>query len=80
MGPFLGPAYEPTRIAAVRVNVFDKGKARSGALQNAFGSVPVLDVGPVDLDGEKPPVRIGQDVALAPFDLLARVIALRSPF
>jgi hypothetical protein len=32
------------------------------------------------LNGEEPPVRIGQDVALAPFDLLARIEALRSPF
>jgi hypothetical protein len=80
VGPFLGPAHEPTRIAPVRVNAFDKRKARSRALQNAFGSVPILDVGPMDLDREKPPVRVGQDVTLAPFDLLARVIALRSPF
>jgi hypothetical protein len=76
----LGPAHEPTRIAAVRVNALDKRKAGSGALQNPFGSVPILNVGPMDLDREKPPIRVGQDVALAPFDLLARVVALRSPF
>jgi hypothetical protein len=32
------------------------------------------------LDGEKPSIRIGQDVALAPSDLLACIIALRTPF
>jgi hypothetical protein len=58
----------------------NEGKARAGALQDALGSVPVLDVGPMHLDREEPPVRVGQDVALAPFDLLARIIALRSPF
>jgi hypothetical protein len=32
------------------------------------------------LDREKPPIGVGQDMALAAFDLLARVVTLRSPF
>ena len=80
VGPLLGPAHEPTRIAPVHEGAFNEREERPRALQDAFGSIPVLDVGPVHLDGEQPPVRVGQDVALAPFDLLARIIALRSPF
>ena len=76
VGPALGPAHEPTRIAAVHVSAFNEREASPRALQDAFGSIAVLDVGPVHLNREEPPVRVGQDVALAPFDLLARIIAL----
>jgi hypothetical protein len=34
----------------------------------------------VDPDGEEPTVGVGQDMALAALDLLARVVALRAPF
>ena len=80
MGPLPGPAHQPTRIAAVPVSEFDERKASPRTLQDALGSVPILDVGPVNLNREQPSVRIGQDVALAAFDLLTRIIALRSPF
>ena len=43
-------------------------------------AITVLDVGGVDANGEEPAVRVGQDVALAPGDLLARVIAFVAPF
>ncbi len=75
VGLVLGPARKPTRIAAVRVSALDKGKASPRALQDALGSIPVLDVGPMYRDGEQPSISVGQDVALAPFDLLGRIIA-----
>ena len=79
-GPLLGPTHEPTGIAPVCIGKLHERKASPRALQNPFGAVPILDVGPMDLNREQASVGVGQDVALAPFDPLARVIALRSPF
>ena len=70
VSPVLGPAHEPTRVAAIHVSEFNEGKAKAGALQDALGSVPVLDVGPMHLDGKEPPVGVGQDVALRPLIFL----------
>ena len=80
MGPLLGPTHEPTGIAPICIGKLHEGKASPRALQNPFGGVPILYVGPMDLNREQASVGVGQDVALAPFDPLARVIALRSPF
>lgn len=80
MGPLLGPPHQPTRIAPVCIGKFNEGKASPRALQDPFGSVPIRDPGPMDLNREQASIGIGQDVALAPFDPLARVVALRSPF
>jgi len=44
------------------------------------GTIAVLDVRPLHFDREQPPIGIGQDVALARFVFLARIIAPRSPF
>jgi hypothetical protein len=75
-----GPAYKATCIATIHVCAFNKGEASPRALQNCFGAIPVLDVGPMHLDREEPSIGVGQDVALATSDLFACVIALRSPF
>jgi len=74
-----GPGHEPTGVAAIHIGECDEREESPRALQDAFGSIPVLDVGPMDLDGEQSSVSVGQDVALAAFDLLGRVEALRSP-
>ena len=76
MGLPFRPAHQPPCIASVHVSARDEREASPRALQDAFGSISVLDVGPVHLNREQPPVRVGQDVALTPFDLLARIIAL----
>ena len=80
MGPCLGPAHGSTGIAPVRTGKRHEGKASPRALQHPFGSVAILDVGTRDLNREQASVGVGQDVALAPVDLLARVVALRAPF
>ncbi len=49
-------------------------------LEDILGAVAVLDIGGVDLNGEQASVGVGQNVAFASFDLLARVVAFRSPF
>ena len=76
VGLVLGPTHEPTCITPVPVSVLNKRKESPRALQDPLGSIPVLDVGPMHLDSEQPPVRVGQDVALAALDLLARIEAL----
>lgn len=60
--------------------MLDEGEGAAGAAQDALCAVAVLDIGGVDLDGEEPPVGVGQDVPLAPVDLLARIEAFESPF
>lgn len=75
-----GPFDEASSIAGVREDLLDKGKTGTGLLQNAPCPVTILDVCGVDLDREQAAIGIGQDVALASVDLLARVVAFESPF
>src|SRR3954468_12578181 len=58
VGLVLGPAHEATSIAAIDVRVLDKWKASPRALQNALGSVSVLDVCPVHLNGQQASIRV----------------------
>jgi hypothetical protein len=60
--------------------MFNERVSCPGRLEHRLAAVAILDAGGMDLDGEEPTVGVGQDMALAAFDLLARVIALRSPF
>ena len=76
----LRPFDEATRIATVGISTLDEGIPLARARQHAFAAVSILDVGAMDIHREKPTVGVGQDVALAPGDLLARVVALRAPF
>lgn len=80
MGLVLRPFDETPGIAAVREDGFHEGKAGAGYLQRALGPVSILDVGGVNLDGQQPAVGVCQDVALAPVNLLAGVVAFESPF
>jgi len=43
------------------------------------GPIPVLDIGGMDEDEDEVAAGIGQDVALATLDLLARIIAANPP-
>ena len=45
-----------------------------------LAAIAVLDVSGMDANSEEPTIGVGQDVALAPGDLLAGVIALVAPF
>ncbi len=80
MGLVPGPADQASGVAAVGVGPLHEGISGARAFQDALAAVAVLNVGPVDVDGEKPPVGVGQDVALAAADLLARVVAFGPPF
>jgi hypothetical protein len=56
--------------------VFDEGVAGTGGLQHGLAAIAILDASGMDLDREQPAVGVGQDMALAPLDLLARVVTL----
>ena len=75
-----GPVHQTTGIAAVGKGMLDKGVSSAGGFQHHLGAVAVLDAGRMDPHGEQAAVGVGQDVALAAFDLLARIVALRPTF
>ena len=64
-------------IAGVADEALDEGEALPGFAQQRFGAVAILDAGGVDSDRQQKAERVGQDVALAAENLLARVIAGR---
>ena len=66
-----------TLIACVGDDALDKGKTPSRLPQQRLGPVSILHAGRMDTDGQEQAERVGQDVALAAKDLLARVIAGR---
>ena len=76
MGLVGGPLDETASVAAVGEDAGDEGVA----LARQLAAVAILDVGTMDADSEEPTIGVGQDVALAPGDLLARVVALFAPF
>ena len=80
VGLGLRPADEPAGVPAIGIDPFDEGEAWTGAAEHALGAVAVLNIGRVDLDRQQAPVGVGQDVPLAPVDLLAGVIAFGAPF
>lgn len=80
MGLVLRPCDEAPGIAAVREDGFNEGKAGAGPLQHSLRAIAVLDVCSVRHDREQAAVGVGQNVTLAPVDLLARVVAFESPF
>lgn len=75
-----GPLHETAGIAAIGADAVDERVALARALERELATVAVLEVGTVDADCKQPAVGIGQDVALAPGDLLGRVVALVAPF
>ena len=76
-GPGDGIVHLPALITRVSNDAFEKGKAPSRLPQQSLGSVPILYVGAMDVDGQQQSERVGQDVALAAQHLLARIIAGR---
>jgi hypothetical protein len=71
-----GPLHEPTSVAAIGKSVFDERISCAGCLEYQLGAIAILNVGRVDPDGKEPPIGVGQDVTLATFNFLARVIPL----
>ena len=66
-----------TLIACIRDDALQKRKAPARLPQQSFCAIPILYAGRMNTDRQQQAERIGQDVALAAKDLLARVIAGR---
>jgi hypothetical protein len=56
--------------------MFHEGIPGAGGFQHELAAVAILDVGGMNSDSEEAAVGVGQDVAFAAFDLLARVVTL----
>ena len=80
MGLVLCPLDEVAGVAAICIGSLHEGIAGSRALQHSFAAVPILDVRAVDVHDEQSAIGVGQDMALAPGDLLTGVVAFRPPF
>ena len=64
-------------VAAIADDPLDEGEQLASTAHRLVGTVAVLDVGGVDEDAHEQAERVDQDVALAPRDFLARIVALR---
>jgi hypothetical protein len=65
-------------IAGIGEDPLDEGeKAARAPIENQPRPVAVLNIAGMDDDVQQKAKRIDQDVALAPGDLLARIVALR---
>ena len=63
-------------VAAIADDALDEREQAACASQRLVGAIAVLDVGAMDEDAHEETERVDQDVALAPRDLLARIVAL----
>ena len=80
IGLLFGPGDEPAGVSAIGEDGLDEGPQATRGAQQRFCTVAVLDAGGMDLNLEQAAVGVGQDVPLAPRDLLARVVAAGAPF
>src|SRR3954471_11654893 len=62
-------------IGAVREGRLDERPEAARCLEERTGPVPILNVGRMDKEQQRPPVGVHQRVALAAFHLLSGVIA-----
>ena len=76
-GPGDGSLHLPPPVACIGDDPLQKGEAPARLPQKGVGPVPVLHMGRMHGDGQQETQCVGQDVALAAQDLLARVIAGR---
>ena len=74
------PRDQLARIAPVSPDQFQSRKAGDECPEHRFRAVTVLDAGRMDHHDEQETEDINHDVALAPTDALAAVIALDPPF
>lgn len=65
-------------IATIGEEMAQPGIQRADRLDDANGAVAVLDIGRVNIDANQMTKRVGDDVALAPLDLLAGIKSVRS--
>ena len=64
-------------IAGVGEDALDERKGSARLAKNLFDAVAILHVGGMNDNAQQEPKRIDEDVALAPRDLFARIVALR---
>jgi len=62
-------------VAAISIDALDEGEGAAGLPQHDSGAVTVLNIGGMNDHVQEEAKGIDEDVALAPFDLLARVVA-----
>lgn len=62
-------------VSTISDDDFEEGKPRRQAIKQAGRAIAVLDAGGMDVALEQQTNRVGEDVALAAFDLLARITA-----
>lgn len=67
-------------ITAVDEELLDPGILHHGARDDFVGTIAILHARAVYDDGQQRPERVRQDVALAPFDFLARIETVDPPF
>src|SRR5208337_213402 len=65
-------------VGTIGEQLFDEWKQGARNLQQVAASITVLDVGGMRFEDKAAPIGIDQNVALAAFDLLARIIAARA--
>jgi len=75
-----GPAHKSTGVSAIGKGSLNERVSGAGRLEHRLAAIAVLDTGGMDPDGEQPTIGVGQDMALAALDLLARIVAFRAPF
>jgi hypothetical protein len=61
-------------VAAVGLEVQDAGKRRDQKRQQGPGTIAILDVGGMDLNGQHQAELVDDEVALAPADLLGTIV------
>jgi hypothetical protein len=64
-------------IASIGEDALDEGKRAARLLKDLADAIAVLHIGGVNDDAQEEAERVDEDVALAPRDFLARIIALR---
>lgn len=71
------PGHLRPLIAGVGEDALDEGEQAPRRLQQIAGAVAILHVAGMDSHAQEQAERVDENVALAPRDLLARIVALR---
>lgn len=69
-----------TGITAVDEELLDPGILHDGARDDFVGTIAILHARAMNDDGQQRPERVGQDMALAPFDFFSRIETVDPPF
>jgi hypothetical protein len=77
---FLGPLDQFPGVSSIGPDQLEPRELSDQLGQHQLGPVAVLDMGGMHDDGQKQAQGVYDNVPLAPFDLLAGVVAARPPF